>query len=177
MCGEKQKSVSISCSQIGSPPRVRGKGRFSLTICSKLGITPACAGKSPTQSCAPWSTWDHPRVCGEKGTVTKSKMVARGSPPRVRGKVHLAHLVVDGPGITPACAGKSRGWRDHAPRQQDHPRVCGEKLVVERRHHGRRGSPPRVRGKGIDSKDMATCAGITPACAGKSPTRRPSRPS
>ena len=53
------------------------------------------------------SSWDHPRVRGEKLPVKSLDGKASGSPPRARGKVttdDAAH--VDG-GITPACAGKS----------------------------------------------------------------------
>ena len=54
-----------------------------------------------------------------------------GSPPRVRGKV-LYDMVATGLlGITPACAGKSSVRAVNSRLLWDHPRVCGEKLLLE----------------------------------------------
>ena len=52
--------------------------------------------------------------------------------------------------------------------RQDHPRVCGEKAGMGVQHHKRRGSPPRVRGKGTRTHACTRVYRITPACAGKS---------
>jgi len=50
---------------------------------------------------------------------------------------------------------------------RDHPRVCGEELVLRIRMTRRRGSPPRVRG-GVWASIMSSVVhGITPACAGR----------
>ena len=70
--------------------------------------------------------------------------------------------------ITPAYAGKS--WRDFAARfvYQDHPRVCGEKLAVFVLCDLTVGSPPRMRGKVLQKRDVLVRIGITPAYAGKS---------
>ena len=51
--------------------------------------------------------------------------------------------------------------------QQDHPRVCGEKLFYAFYHVPCPGSPPRVRGKGIAYMRLSCLVRITPACAGK----------
>ena len=161
------------------------------------GITPACAGKSPSwnwHSMRPW-----------------------GSPPLARGK--------DGPaagrgisgGITPACAGKSYATLLIRNRNEDHPRLRGEKLLeplldllvvgspplargkvfapfckppwwrdrprlrgekssMARLRSGIRGSPPLARGKVQPRHDGVRKYGITPACAGKS-ARKPCCPS
>ena len=91
-------------------------------------------------------------------------------------------------GITPAYAGKSvaRNTRkslaeDH-PRVcgeklmadgaeckcgQDHPRVCGEKCVTIQVLPVRGGSPPRMRGKVTEGDLQKAIDGITPAYAGK----------
>ena len=66
VCGEKSKREVISGVKRGSPPRVRGKvtsGRYSF---SGSRITPACAGKSLAVNISPFTSRDHPRVCGEK---------------------------------------------------------------------------------------------------------------
>ena len=52
----------------------------------------------------------------------------QGSPPRVRGKVDLVCAHPFALRITPACAGKRGGSSGIAPKFEDHPRVCGEKM-------------------------------------------------
>ena len=93
----------------------------------------------------------------------------QGSPPRMRGKARLGALLAMGFGITPAYAGKSSVIRgDRAP-GKDHPRVCGEKARPCPAPPPRRGSPPRMRGKGRNASRVGPGTRITPAYAGKSP--------
>ena len=112
---------------------------------------------------------------------------AKGSPPRVRGKVFFGENCRIVHGITPAYAGKRRAGTGQWACRRDHPRVCGEKLRTSSRlstswDHPRvcgekalstfssrknSGSPPRVRGKGQIAPLGAVPVGITPACAGK----------
>ena len=66
VCGEKIIAQNGLLTLIGSPPRVRGKDMTTAARCICYGITPACAGKSPTTVCARVLCEDHPRVCGEK---------------------------------------------------------------------------------------------------------------
>ena len=167
MCGEKPNRWPWTATLPGSPPRVRGKEYSRAPTYQPYGITPACAGKR--KACVPLMSRDrdHPRVCGEKAAYLRAVWVPKGSPPRVRGKVShavTAHLL---PGITPACAGKSRIVPGIPVRGWDHPRVCGEKLGRLWQAAHNTGSPPRVRGKGVGAPHFACDLGITPACAGK----------
>ena len=66
MCGEKHQWKTGTDTTIGSPPHVRGKGNATMAKRTDLGITPACAGKRCRTSRAARSSWDHPRMCGEK---------------------------------------------------------------------------------------------------------------
>ena len=75
-------------------------------------------------------------------------------------------------GITPAYAGKSRTSYRPAQRGQDHPRVCGEKWGGVLKEAARKGSPPRMRGKGGPRSGRHLRGGITPAYAGKSRIHR-----
>ena len=95
-----------------------------------MGITPAYAGKSQTELCGNTGKKDHPRVCGEKGSFSKSFTAFTGSPPRMRGKVvlHKDNAPLDR--ITPAYAGKSCAEVSKYAAKPDHPRVCGEKIVL-----------------------------------------------
>ena len=110
---------------------------------------------------------DHPRECGEKRMAVVRPTGAPGSPPRVRGKDRELKKMKKHSGITPASAGKSQNTVVSLLVYQDHPRECGEKLLVRRSVGWRWGSPPRVRGK--VSVCGGICAGlrITPASAGK----------
>ena len=70
--------------------------------------------------------------------------------------------------ITPAYAGKRRRVRGQCRRQQDHPRLCGEKLAGGGQGNFWTGSPPPMRGKDTELVGMLAGGGITPAYAGKS---------
>ena len=157
----------------GSPPHVRGKAAEGSVECLSEGITPACAGKSSGPASVRRWCWDHPRVCGEKISRIYFWVVVSGSPPRVRGKAGAPAPVPRGPRITPACAGKRSALSQIGVGRRDHPRMCGEKAAASAAGSPLSGSPPHVRGKGVGGAGPALCAGITPACAGKS-TRSPS---
>ena len=86
----------------------------------------------------------------------------------MRGKELFANVIVDVEGITPACAGKRRSLFSFVSADRDHPRVCGEKMPLYSVPGLYKGSPPRVRGKVIQTISTESPTGITPACAGKS---------
>ena len=85
----------------------------------------------------------------------------------MRGKAPLEYLVSGSLGITPACAGKSRSQTSIACQCRDHPRLCGEKLVIRDMAARSVGSPPPVRGKEARFLASGKKYRITPACAGK----------
>ena len=130
VCGEKLHSLSPQLCVHGSPPRVRGKGCCGVGIPLDCGITPACAGKRGEGQGGPAGLWDHPRVCGEKKSAHAVRFHSVGSPPRVRGKAVIMGNLVQGKGITPACAGKRSLRRLASSCTGDHPRVCGEKEAL-----------------------------------------------
>ena len=107
VCGEKSFTKAISKPDWGSPPRVRGKGTPCIAKASFQRITPACAGKRRCQGLSAYLHQDHPRVCGEKSSVSRTPHIDLGSPPRVRGKGCADGQRTDYRRITPACAGKS----------------------------------------------------------------------
>ena len=106
VCGEKTAVCHDHASEVGSPPRVRGKARNNFDLEFEIGITPACAGKSRTMVTFPSFSRDHPRVCGEKYLQNVARYSGSGSPPRVRGKAPAGVAASVATGITPACAGK-----------------------------------------------------------------------
>ena len=126
---------------------MRGKLGHPWKASELKRITPAHAGKTITR-----------RSTGQK---------ILGSPPRMRGKPYRRCSRVDEARITPAHAGKT-GCPDTAAQvRQDHPRACGENVLVEGYVKVFIGSPPRMRGK----RSPRGCGGvqrrITPAHAGK----------
>ena len=92
-------------------------------------------------------------------------------PPRMRGKAALAGVLMRIVRITPAYAGKSPARPGPRPWRWDHPRICGEKIVVSRTWCSRSGLPPRMRGKVAGGVFLPCRPGITPAYAGKSRDR------
>ena len=127
VCGEKRWTEHHPSRGLGSPPRVRGKVRFVVCSLLEVGITPACAGKSGSRARRERKARDHPRVCGEKEEFAGKEGRRKGSPPRVRGKGRESGIHRLEAGITPACAGKSKGIGSGFAAGEDHPRVCGEK--------------------------------------------------
>ena len=147
---------------------MRGKDAGCLVHHEKHRITPAYARKRAAASFHPGTIQDHPRVCGEKARTQRPTTLAQGSPPRMRGKVTCTGSHANALGITPAYAGKSWVYSCFVFGGWDHPRVCGEKHCPRKKRLSWTESPPRMRGKGSSSFMAFTCAGITPAYAGKS---------
>ena len=130
-------------------------------------ITPAHAGKRCYLCASTKSSWDHPRVGGEKTACVLIVGLGKGSPPHRRGK---ERRVVDHhplPGITPAQAGKRIRRPDTERAYWDHPRVGGEKSRNDGVYYQSTGSPPHRRGKGGTDHSGDLRHGFTPAQAGK----------
>ena len=149
MCGEKSPLGPCGPVSPGSPPRMRGKGNLKIALVLGVGITPAHAGKRRCPRFRPGKIRDHPRVCGEKTWLQLYAIARQGSPPHVRGKGDLLHVVKVAVRITPAYAGKRKA-------------VCVLFVFFP-------GSPPRMRGKAHPLLAALVSVGITPAHAGKRP--------
>ena len=148
LCGEKLPTLKPEKSRLGSPPPMRGKVVVFISLPVYKRITPAYAGKSVHVIFCTFLHWDHPRLCGEKSPTATTGKYQAGSPPPMRGKVHLLKYPHNNYGITPAYAGKSNKKRYTSWIAQDHPRLCGE--------------------KGYFAGYYTSASGITPAYAGKS---------
>ena len=130
VCGEKFPSKLLSVVILGSPPRMRGKVLAGTGLCSLHGITPAYAGKRWLWLAHFRPEKDHPRVCGEKVCLRCCDPPVIGSPPRMRGKVEFLLDFTRQFRITPAYAGKRRHPAKTVCCCRDHPRMCGEKLLL-----------------------------------------------
>ena len=171
VCGEKAQLGSISLSETGSPPRMRGKETVLPPRVERHGITPAYAGKRHYSELSTFLLRDHPRVCGEKVVFFIFFHHYIGSPPRMRGKVCPYSSRRAMGRITPAYAGKSHIPNTCVTTTWDHPRVCGEKCQSGAHQPVQLGSPPRMRGKVRHDRNDLAGFGITPAYAGKRLTK------
>ena len=86
----------------------------------------------------------------------------------MRGKERIRKCLNAPVGITPAYAGKRKQPVGTKKKYGDHPRVCGEKLTTFDSGKLIPGSPPRMRGKVVQTVRKEEARGITPAYAGKS---------
>ena len=168
VCGEKSGFCQRSILHLGSPPRMRGKEQRMREARNSAGITPAYAGKSGEYMAGEDQYGDHPRVCGEKLSLIVVPKILRGSPPRMRGKGWCFYVCCSFSGITPAYAGKSAMVLPMDVKEEDHPRVCGEKVYDGEVVAPELGSPPRMRGKERVLVIIQRFLRITPAYAGKS---------
>ena len=105
-------------------------------------------------------------MCGEHGFSESKLVISPGSSPRVRGTLLVDLLLLDAPGIIPACAGNTSSPIFIVFSVRDHPRVCGEHEIGSCFAGGNEGSSPRVRGTRSPSCCALQNRGIIPACAG-----------
>ena len=166
-CGENHFNALHSVINDGSPPHMRGKPLRESTKIECMRITPAHAGKtSHSPECPPMRA-DHPRTCGENFRLLSSVVSMSGSPPHMRGKLLTPFNLSLFTRITPAHAGKTAFQSFIGSLPTDHPRTCGENLVLSEQSSGIIGSPPHMRGKLIIPKTLPGMGRITPAHAGK----------
>ena len=86
----------------------------------------------------------------------------------MRGKANALDPVTISGRITPAYAGKRGSSYLQSQFWWDHPRLCGEKAMVNGIMQTNWGSPPPMRGKDFTAFQHLMQLGITPAYAGKS---------
>ena len=118
---------------------------------------------------------DHPRACGANNVLLPRGREARGSSPRMRGKLgeHLHRQTKER--IIPAHAGQTRCQRTRLPPSPDHPRACGANVAITPRHAPPAGSSPRMRGKLVLLELVPSEERIIPAHAGQTLRALPSR--
>ena len=105
-------------------------------------------------------------MCGEHHLVNACAEHGKGSSPHVRGAHRRGYATGCPAGIIPACAGSTYFGRWRGTALRDHPRMCGEHLIVVHRFVSLMGSSPHVRGARAASDSSRCPSGIIPACAG-----------
>ena len=172
MRGEDGPTYTQVVEHIGSPPHARGRPCSYDVPFYRLGITPACAGKTILAWGCLGLNRDHPRMRGEDCSVFRWPTRIRGSPPHARGRRFQEVYYVVPRGITPACAGKTFFPLFVGTAGTDHPRMRGEDAFPGRGTMPRNGSPPHARGRHVAVRAEWKENRITPACAGKTPRQR-----
>ena len=147
MRGEDFECVWPPHAENGSPPHARGRHGEDSRRTRFRRITPACAGKTRVSRRFITPGRDHPRMRGEDSKRAMAISTNLGSPPHARGRHRCDQECAVGHGITPACAGKTRG--------------------VLPRFARRRGSPPHARGRSLPEKKSLFNARITPRMRGE----------
>ena len=106
-CGKDTGLMPWPCFTEGSPPLVRE--RHSRHVHGRLNdrITPARAGKTPSQYQTAHDNKDHPRSCGKDMLPAMLLPPCVGSPPLVRERPSSTCVLIASAGITPARAGKT----------------------------------------------------------------------
>ena len=112
VCGEYDTCHDSWLGIPGSSPRVRG-----------ISLAPRMCGRGAA---------DHPRVCGEYVSALEISDYGQGSSPRVRGIWTEAAVRSRQTRIIPACAGNIPDPGANRLSFQDHPRVCGEYVMLSR---------------------------------------------
>ena len=169
MRGEDTVEDAVEGMLEGSPPHARGRRPHGHRGVGRPGITPACAGKTSAVEVKETMNRDHPRMRGEDWSSDDWQAALAGSPPHARGRQRNGHGPQVEDGITPACAGKTPAPSAERTTKTDHPRMRGEDGADAVHGLPGRGSPPHARGRLRPSRPAGLPAGITPACAGKTP--------
>ena len=168
--GEHFASASFGSSTTGSPPPARGAQIVGAVGPVARRITPACAGSTCRQSVRTLPDRDHPRLRGEHPYLSCCPIGPAGSPPPARGAHTLTFCDGSKDRITPACAGSTRLVALEPPVRQDHPRLRGEHSPAALVQMSVTGSPPPARGALSVGEARHRIVGITPACAGSTPS-------
>ena len=172
MRGEHTGSPSRATNDRGSSPHARGALQLVPHLDDAVRLIPACAGSTCRRGPATRRPRAHPRMRGEHVSMPSASAPVNGSSPHARGARGRAVDDHGGGGLIPACAGSTTGaW----PRERcgtTHPRMRGEHTAPGVSSALRTGSSPHARGAPAGAARPMPTAGLIPACAGSTPSRR-----
>ena len=149
-----------------SSPHARGARQHASLVRRVLGITPACAGSTPTTQARRPGIGDHPRMRGEHSSKVPRSASWQGSSPHARGAPRVMRSMHMPSGIIPACAGSTISVLFIVSCNWDHPRMRGEHLPGAHGGLLHGGSSPHARGALPALSNLYSGMGIIPACAG-----------
>ena len=129
-CGEHADFDSLNLSPAGSSPRMRGAQQTFRKAVAEVGIIPADAGSTEDSELGITAAEDHPRGCGEHLGPGLAVIPPCGSSPRMRGAQGVTVYRNPDDRIIPADAGSTPTDRCPFGMAEDHPRGCGEHLIL-----------------------------------------------
>ena len=147
VCGENDYAREFAEAVDGTPPRVWGKRDEVGVELLQSRNTPTCVGKTCAHANGIRPDEEHPHVCGENMSLTKTYVASYGTPPRVWGKLAWFDSACARNRNTPTCVGKTLFDAMLAKIVKEHPHVCGENCPRISYSPLRQGTPPRVWGK------------------------------
>ena len=139
-----------------------------------MRLIPAGAGQTIPRRCSSSRLGAHPRGCGADLGHRHDCGQHRGSSPRVRGRLFLRFVRVEGCGLIPAGAGQTAWVCRRGRCRRAHPRGCGADESPDTSCRVLMGSSPRVRGRLADRVRLDQTTGLIPAGAGQTSSARSS---
>ena len=171
--GEESASSFMAASASGSPPCVRGRVRQAGVRTANGRFTPVHTGKRSSHSDDYAGSTVHPRAYGEECGVVWLFLVVLGSPPCIRGRVHVFRILSAASRFTPVHTGKRYLRGRPVLAFSVHPRAYGEELRKKFVDTCTAGSPPCIRGRVDKPTHQDRCRRFTPVHTGKSLNRMP----
>ncbi len=165
-CGAEYRRPRRRPPRCGTSPRVRGREQRGDPLCALGGNIPARAGPSAPRCTGVWGVVEHPRACGAEGDAFEAAWNARGTSPRVRGRVRRGPLDLRQRRNIPARAGPSPAARGSARRAGEHPRACGAESARSRSRSVRRRNIPARAGPRPLRRQLPRTPGEHPRACG-----------
>ncbi len=165
-CGERNVTVVLSVTRLGSSPRVRGTPTRRVALMVRERFIPARAGNAQSMPFSSPHRTVHPRACGERRALLRVVIGGVGSSPRVRGTLRGEVVFALVRRFIPARAGNATRRTVRSRRSTVHPRACGERSGSLGVGVSSRGSSPRVRGTPQNGKQHRCRTRFIPARAG-----------
>ena len=144
--GEHASSVCAFRALVGSSPHTRGAQDPRHGDGVDFRIIPAYAGSTWRHHAMRGASSDHPRIRGEHILVHCPSATPLGSSPHTRGALPPSALRSSTRGIIPAYAGSTLSFHFFWFGSQDHPRIRGEHVRLQDRHHESRRIIPAYAG-------------------------------
>ncbi len=168
--GERNIGGYLESRSVGSSPRARGTRLPSMASIQKSRLIPACAGnayRQPDKSSR--SSGSSPRARGTPQASIRARRFSRLIPACAGNAMGDLCFALRSLRLIPACAGNAHGEPGEAVVFPAHPRVRGERALMQYMD----GSPPahpRVRGeRGALSLETSGCGGSSPRARGTLP--------
>ena len=135
------------------------------------GIIPAHAGNTNGNTNYGMNGEDHPRSCGEYFRMALDRSRRLGSSPLMRGIQKQPRRAVKEKRIIPAHAGNTVSVVFTFDPYEDHPRSCGEYIILDNLQLHNPGSSPLMRGILLSRPAIQRKSRIIPAHAGNTKFR------